>query len=42
MFAADRSLKITDFGIAQVFGGDETVTTVDGGVIGTPEYMAPE
>jgi serine/threonine-protein kinase len=42
MFAADRSLKITDFGIAQVFGGDETVTTVDGGVIGTPAYMAPE
>jgi serine/threonine-protein kinase len=42
MFAADRTLKITDFGIAQVFGGDETVTTVDGGVIGTPAYMAPE
>jgi serine/threonine-protein kinase len=42
MFAADRTLKITDFGIAQVFGGDETVTTVDGSVIGTPAYMAPE
>ena len=42
MFAADRTLKITDFGIAQVFGGDETVTTVDGAVIGTPAYMAPE
>jgi serine/threonine-protein kinase len=42
MFAADRTLKITDFGIAQVFGGEETVTTVDGSVIGTPAYMAPE
>jgi len=42
MFAADRTLKITDFGIAQVFGGDETVTTIDGAVIGTPAYMAPE
>jgi len=42
MFAADRTLKITDFGIAQVFGGDETVTTIDGSVIGTPAYMAPE
>jgi serine/threonine-protein kinase len=42
MFAADRALKITDFGIAQVFGGDETVTTIDGAVIGTPAYMAPE
>jgi serine/threonine-protein kinase len=42
MFAADRTLKVTDFGIAQVFGGDETVTTVDGAVIGTPAYMAPE
>jgi hypothetical protein len=42
MFAADRTLKVTDFGIAQVFGGEETVTTVDGTVIGTPAYMAPE
>jgi serine/threonine-protein kinase len=42
MFAADRTLKVTDFGIAEVFGGDETVTTLDGEVIGTPAYMAPE
>ena len=42
MFATDRTLKVTDFGIAEVFGGDETVTTVDGEVIGTPAYMAPE
>ena len=42
MFASDQTLKVTDFGIAQVFGGEETVTTVSGAVIGTPAYMAPE
>jgi hypothetical protein len=42
MFATDRTLKVTDFGIAEVVGGDETVTTVRGTVIGTPAYMAPE
>ena len=42
MFAADQTLKVTDFGIAEVFGGQETVTTVRGTVIGTPAYMAPE
>jgi serine/threonine-protein kinase len=42
MFAADETLKVTDFGIAQVFSGDETVTTVSGAIIGTPAYMAPE
>jgi serine/threonine-protein kinase len=42
MFASDRTLKVTDFGIAEVVGGEETVTTVRGTVIGTPAYMAPE
>jgi len=42
MFGADKTLKVTDFGIAEVFGGDETVTTLAGEVIGTPAYMAPE
>jgi Protein kinase domain len=42
MFAADRTLKVTDFGIAEVVGGEETVSTVRGTVIGTPAYMAPE
>ena len=42
MFDAENSLKVTDFGIAKVFGGDETLATLDGGVIGTPAYMAPE
>jgi hypothetical protein len=42
MFDAEGGLKVTDFGIATVFGGDETLATVDGGVVGTPAYMAPE
>ena len=42
MFDTESSLKVTDFGIAKVFGGDETLATMDGGVIGTPAYMAPE
>jgi len=42
MFASDHALKVTDFGIAEVFSGEETVTTVGGAVIGTPAYMAPE
>lgn len=42
MFASDQTLKVTDFGIAHVFSGEETVTTVGGTVLGTPAYMAPE
>ena len=42
MFDDEDSLKVTDFGIAKVLGGDETLATVDGAVIGTPAYMAPE
>jgi hypothetical protein len=42
MFAASGSLKVTDFGIAKVLGGPETVATMAGEVIGTPAYMSPE
>jgi serine/threonine protein kinase len=42
MFDAEDSLKVTDFGIAEMIGGEETLATVDGAVIGTPAYMAPE
>jgi hypothetical protein len=42
MFARDGSLKVTDFGIAKVVGGGQTLATVDGGVLGTPAYMSPE
>jgi serine/threonine-protein kinase len=36
-----RHLKLTDFGIAAVVGGNETLVTSEG-VLGTPAYMAPE
>jgi serine/threonine-protein kinase len=42
MFDGEQTLKVTDFGIAKVFGGDQTLATVEGEVIGTPAYMAPE
>ncbi len=42
LFATDQTLKVTDFGIAEVLGGDQTLATAEGGVVGTPAYMAPE
>ena len=42
LFSADHVLKITDFGIAKVLGGDETLATRGGEILGTPAYMAPE
>ena len=36
------ALKVTDFGIAKVVGGPETMATRAGEVLGTPAYMAPE
>ena len=42
LFAASGALKVTDFGIAKVVGGAETLLTRAGDVIGTPAYMAPE
>lgn len=40
LLAPDGTLKLSDFGIAKLFG--TTGLTVDGGVIGTAEYMSPE
>lgn len=36
----DDKVKLTDFGIAKLFGHSQF--TVDGGVLGTADYMAPE
>lgn len=35
-------LKIADFGLAKRLDGDHTALTLDGAVLGTPTYMAPE
>ncbi len=40
LIGADGIVKLTDFGVAQVFA--ERRLTVTGGVIGTAEYMSPE
>jgi serine/threonine protein kinase len=42
LFAASGVLKVTDFGIAKVIGGADTVMTRAGDVLGTPAYIAPE
>lgn len=42
MFDEAGRLKVTDFGLAAVLGGDNTLMTTDGRVLGTPAYMAPE
>lgn len=42
MFSANGTVKLSDFGIAKIVGGDETLVTRAGEVIGTPSYIAPE
>ncbi|MDH3680996.1 MAG: serine/threonine protein kinase [Acidimicrobiia bacterium] len=42
MFTGEGQLKVTDFGMAKVMGGEKTLATADGVVLGTPAYMAPE
>ena len=42
IFTHDWQLKVTDFGIAQVLTGRETMATAEGQIVGTPAYMAPE
>ncbi|OWK47523.1 Serine/threonine protein kinase PrkC, regulator of stationary phase [Fimbriiglobus ruber] len=39
---ATFSLKITDFGLAKRLDTDSTGWTLDGAILGTPGYMAPE
>ncbi len=40
MITPDGNVKLTDFGVAQVFAAAKL--TVTGGIIGTAEYMSPE
>ncbi|MFI1913608.1 serine/threonine-protein kinase [Nocardia sp. NPDC020380] len=42
LFAANGTLKLTDLGIAEIVGGDETPATRAGEIVGTPAYLAPE
>jgi serine/threonine-protein kinase len=42
LFTEGEVLKVTDFGIAKVVGGQDTLATKAGEVLGTPAYMAPE
>ncbi|MCP3137176.1 serine/threonine-protein kinase [Pyxidicoccus xibeiensis] len=37
-----RSVKLVDFGIAKLVMSHDGPTTVDGSILGTPEFMAPE
>src|ERR1700750_1993623 len=42
MFTANGTVKLTDFGIAKIVGGNETLVTHAGEIVGTPSYIAPE
>ncbi|NPD24368.1 protein kinase [Corallococcus exiguus] len=39
---AAPTIKLVDFGIAKLLENRESPTTIDGSVLGTPEFMAPE
>jgi WD40 repeat protein len=42
LLTPDSCPKISDFGLARILVGGETVHTQTGAVLGTPSYMAPE
>jgi hypothetical protein len=41
-FGSDGTGKVADFGQARIVGGNQTVATRAGAVLGSPAYMAPE
>ena len=42
LFGAPDQLKVSDFGIARVLGGSETLASSSGLLLGSPAYIAPE
>jgi serine/threonine protein kinase len=42
LFSSKGAIKVTDFGLAKIVSGDQTLITQAGFVLGTPAYMAPE
>jgi len=42
MITSDGLVKLIDFGIARHRSGDETATSTGAGVVGSPDYMAPD
>src|SRR5439155_11676334 len=42
LITADGAFKVSDFGLAEIVGGDQTVATRAGEVPGQAAYMAPE
>jgi serine/threonine protein kinase len=40
LLSTDGQVKLTDFGVAQLFTGEKL--TITGGIVGTVEYMSPE
>jgi len=42
LIGTNNQILLSDFGIARQLGGDYTVVTATGHVVGTPAYMSPE
>ena len=42
LLTAGGNVKVADFGIAKVLGGNDALATTAGDILGTPAYIAPE
>ena len=42
LFGTGPSLKVTDFALARIIGQDDALASLDGSLLGTATYMAPE